>query len=193
MPKIVDREKMREEILAAFEKCIEDKPISSISLRDIAKVAHVTHPTLLNYFSTKEDIITAYCERTKLDMVSLFEKWFQEHDPNDYDSALAYLDAFTYYVAEGSQSEERSYGRIQNIVMARYNQNIWKSITEEAVNLRSMLDRCLKKYYGDRIETANVEALSIFITGIYACRYCKTLTGTINKNMVSQFLKLVQL
>ena len=36
MPLIVDKEAVRMEILMAFERCIEKKPMTKITLRDIA-------------------------------------------------------------------------------------------------------------------------------------------------------------
>ena len=35
MPLIVDKEAVRKEILMAFERCIEKKPMTKITLRDI--------------------------------------------------------------------------------------------------------------------------------------------------------------
>ena len=49
MPIIVDKEKMRMDILMAFQRCIERKPIDTISLRDIAAEAGMSHPKLLHY------------------------------------------------------------------------------------------------------------------------------------------------
>lgn len=39
MPIIVDKEKVRMEILLAFQRCIEKKPIDKVTLRDIAAEA----------------------------------------------------------------------------------------------------------------------------------------------------------
>ena len=39
MPIIVDREQIRTDILMAFERCIERKPMLSVSLRDIILTA----------------------------------------------------------------------------------------------------------------------------------------------------------
>ena len=44
MPLIVDKEAIREEILMAFQRCIEKKPLMNVSLRDIAAEAGMSHP-----------------------------------------------------------------------------------------------------------------------------------------------------
>ncbi|MBR4157797.1 MAG: TetR family transcriptional regulator, partial [Oscillospiraceae bacterium] len=50
MPLIVDKEAVRMEILMAFERCIVKKPMTKITLRDIAEEAGMSHPKLLHYF-----------------------------------------------------------------------------------------------------------------------------------------------
>lgn len=65
MPIIVDKDAVREEILMAFQRCIVRKPMTNISLRDIAREAGMSHPKLLNYFTDKDEIILSYCKYTR--------------------------------------------------------------------------------------------------------------------------------
>ena len=60
MPIIVDRDQIRRDILMAFQRCIERKPMMNVSLRDIAAEAGMSHAKLLNYFESKNDLILAY-------------------------------------------------------------------------------------------------------------------------------------
>ena len=48
MPIIVDKEKVRMDILLAFQRCIEKKPIDKVTLRDIAAEAGMSHPNVQN-------------------------------------------------------------------------------------------------------------------------------------------------
>ena len=57
MPIIVDRDQIRRDILMAFQRCIERKPMMNVSLRDIAAEAGMSHAKLLNYFESKNDLI----------------------------------------------------------------------------------------------------------------------------------------
>ena len=41
MPLIVDKEAVRMEILMAFQRCIDSKPLTNVSLRDIAAEANM--------------------------------------------------------------------------------------------------------------------------------------------------------
>ena len=61
MPLIVDKEAVRMEILMAFERCIVKKPMTKITLRDIAEEAGMSHPKLLHYFENREQ--SAVCRR----------------------------------------------------------------------------------------------------------------------------------
>lgn len=54
MPIIVDRDQIRRDILMAFQRCIERKPMMNVSLRDIAAEAGMSHAKLLNYFESKK-------------------------------------------------------------------------------------------------------------------------------------------
>ncbi len=107
MPIIVDKEKVRMEILMAFQRCIEKKPIDTISLRDIAAEAGMSHPKLLNYFENKDELILTYVKYTKDYMTQHCMTWFITHNRKDYDSNLAYLNDFMNYVADAPEGELR--------------------------------------------------------------------------------------
>ncbi len=57
MPKIVDRDKYREELLEKCMKIIIEKGYSNITMREIAKEAGVSTGTLYHYFPTKQSIL----------------------------------------------------------------------------------------------------------------------------------------
>ena len=60
MPLIVDKAAVREEILMAFQRCIDKKPLMNVSLRDIAAEAGMSHPKLLNYFGMEQCLVQIY-------------------------------------------------------------------------------------------------------------------------------------
>ena len=53
MPAAVDSGAVRMQILEAFERCITQKPLTQISLRDIAAEAGMSHVNVLYYFKDK--------------------------------------------------------------------------------------------------------------------------------------------
>ncbi len=56
MPKIVDHDKRREEILNACFSSFAQRGYAAVTMRDLAKVAGVSTGTLYHYFPTKKDI-----------------------------------------------------------------------------------------------------------------------------------------
>ena len=53
MPLIVDKQAVRMDILMAFQRCIDRKPLTNVSLRHIAAEASISHAKLLNYYYSK--------------------------------------------------------------------------------------------------------------------------------------------
>ena len=190
MPKIVDREEVKREILLAFEECIRDKPIFNISLRDIAAKAHMTHPKLLNYFAGKDEIILAYCEHIKLYRTEHCEKWFDAHTPEEYDSPLDCLNAFMRYVMEDGNRAGAPKAALQTYAMAKYNPAIQAFLKDEFALWRETMEKCLKRIYGDTVGSAEAEAMMVLITGAFVCNYTGALTGRITGNILSQFMNL---
>lgn len=187
MPLIVDKDEVKKQILAAFEKCIEDKPISKITLRDIAAKAHMTHPKLLNYFNSKEDIIFAYCNYAKNYMVEHCRTWFTSHSPKDYPTKLDYMNAFMCYVATGGAGENRPSATLQTYVFAKYHPDIQEIVSKEFATWRETMKECLMEVYGDSVGEEEAEAMMILITGTFVCNYTGALTGQINENILSCF------
>ena len=91
MPIIVDRDQIRRDILMAFQRCIERKPMMNVSLRDIAAEAGMSHAKLLNYFESKNDLILAYVRYTREYMSEKCSQWFAGHDRADYDLSLIHI------------------------------------------------------------------------------------------------------
>lgn len=190
MPLIVDKEAVRSEILAAFERCIEEKPIDCISLRDIAARAGMTHPKLLNYFPNKEALVLAYCNYAKDYMNNHCNQWFSEHKAEEFSSPLACMNAFMQYVAEGGTEENRPKATLQTYVLAKYNDDLKKIVSGEFASWRETMFTCLQKIYGDAVTPAQAEAMMILITGTFVCNYTGALTGNINREILSSFLPL---
>lgn len=127
MPIIVDRDQIRMDILMAFQRCIERKPMMNVSLRDIAAEAGMSHAKLLNYFESKNDLILAYVRYTREYMSEKCSQWFAGHDRADYASNLAYMNAFMDYVANAPAHEQRPNATTQTYVLARYDPEIGRA------------------------------------------------------------------
>lgn len=192
MPKIVDREQMRMDILMAFQRCIETKPIESISLRDIAEEAGMSHPSLLHYFSTRDELVLEYVKYTRKYMTEHCMTWFATHDRKEYDSNLAFLNDFMHYVAEAPEGELRPNATTQTYVLGHYKDEIGKMVTDEFREWRNIMEKCLVEVYGEEAGEREAEAMMILISGTFICNYNRALTGEINDNIIGYLANLAR-
>ena len=185
MPLVVDKEEERKKILNAFELCLEEKPVFNVSLRDIAQKAHMTHPKLLNYFHSKDDLVLAYCDYIKNFMSEHCRLWFQEHHPENYSNKLAYMNAFMQYVADGKEGEKRPSATVQTYVLAKYNADVARMVKEEFHSWQLLMKECLVSVFGDSATDADSEYMMILIAGVFICHYNGVLSGSINDTLMS--------
>ena len=185
MPLVVNKEEEKAKILLAFEQCLTEKPIFSVSLRDIAAKAHMTHPKLLNYFKNKDELVLAYCDYIKNFMSEHCRMWFVEHRPEDYPDKRAYMNAFMQYVADGKTGEQRPLATVQTYVLAKYNADVERMVKEEFLAWKALMKECLTGVFGDQATDADSEYMMIYIAGVFVCRYNGVLSGKINGNLMS--------
>ncbi len=192
MPAAVDRNVVRMQILEAFERCITQKPLTQISLRDIAAEAGMSHVNVLYYFKDKNELLVSYVRYTKDYMTEKCVAWFNEHPRTDYDGNLAYMNAFMEYVAGGKDGEVRPNATTQTYVLARYNEEIAALVRTEFLEWRTVMEKCLVKVYGGDIGAREAEAMMILISGAFICNYNGVLTGRINGDILGCLAKLSQ-
>lgn len=191
MPLVVDREEEKRKILEAFEKCLVDKPIFTVTLRDIAARAGMTHPKILCYFNSRDDLVKEYCRYVKNYMYSHCESWFRSHDKEDYKTKQDYMNSFLEYCAKGEKGETRPSATVQTYVLAKYNDDISLMIKEEFSEWKALMKRCLVSIYGDEVRDDDAEYMMILITGIFMCSYNGVLSPGYGGNILSSlsFLK----
>lgn len=191
MPLIVDRDAVRMDILMALQDCIEEKPLTNITLRDIAQKAGMPHSKLLYYFKNKEELILSYVRYTQDYMSEKCVEWFMENPREAFDSNGAYMNAFMRYVAEGKVGENRPNATTQTYVLAHYSDDVAKLVREEFCVWRTTMEACLRIVYGDEVGAREAEAMMIVIAGTFICNYNNALTGAINGNILGYIGNLV--
>lgn len=185
MPLVVDREEEKRKILKAFEECLVDKPIFNVSLRDIAAKAGMTHPKILCYFESKDELVREYCRYIKTYMYSHCESWFNTHSPLDYVSKKEYLNAFLEYVAKGDEGETRPSATVQTYVLAKYDNDVNEMIHDEFMEWKALMKRCLVSVFGDNVSDDDAEYMMILISGIFICHYNGVLSPGYGRDMLS--------
>ena len=192
MPLIVDKDKVRMDILMAFERCMKETPMMNVSLRDIAKEAGMSHANLLNYFASKDDLVINYVRYVRDFVSQICVDWFNTHSRKRYKSNLNYLNAFMAYVAENNFGEKRPGALAQIYVLTHYNSEIADLVKQEFADWRKVMEDALVKVYGDEVSRKEAEAMVILIVGTLICNYCDVHTGRISSNIVSQFGPLLE-
>ena len=180
------------DILLAFQRCIEKKPIDKVTLRDIAGEAGMSHPKLLNYFENKDALILSYVKYTREFMTKHCMEWFETHSRKEYESNLAYMNAFMKYVADAPEGELRPNATTQTYILGHYNDEIGKMIREEFKEWRTVMEGCLRSIYDGDIGREEAEAMMILISGTFICNYNGALTGEINDNIIGNIANLAE-
>ena len=192
MPLIVDRDKVRIDILMAFERCMKDTPMMNVSLRDIAREAGMSHANLLNYFNSKDDLIVSYVRYVRDFVSRIWIDWFAAHSRKRYKSNINYLNAFMSYVAENNFGEKRPGALAQIYVLTHYNPEIAKLVKDEFADWRKVMEDALVKVYGEEVGKKEAEAMVLLIVGTLIANYCDVHTGRISGSIVSSFDKLIE-
>lgn len=187
MPLIVDKDKVRMDILMAFEKCMSETPMSNISLRDIAKEAGMSHANLLNYFSSKDDLIVSYARYIRDYIRDLCVEWFHTHSRKRYKSNLNYMNAFMSYLTSGKVNESRRNATTQTLVLSQYNSEIAALVQEQFREWRKIMEECLVEIYGDTVGPKEAEVMVTLVAGVFLCNYTHVLTGKANDNFIGSF------
>ena len=191
MPLIVDKEKVRMDILMAFEKCMKETPLMNVSLRDIAKEAGMSHANLLNYFNSKDDLVISYVRYVRDFVSQICIDWFETHSRKRYKSNINYLNAFMSYVAENDFGDKRPGALAQIYVLTHYNPEIAKLVKDEFADWRKVMEEALTRVYGEEGGRKEAEAMVLLIVGTLIFNYCDVHTGRITGSMVSSFGKLL--
>lgn len=184
MPLIVDHDAVRQQILMAFQDCIDEKPLMNITLRDIAQRAGMPHSKLLYYFKNKKELIMSYVRYTNDYFSTKCVEWFIAHPRADYGTNCDFMNAFMDYVATGQAGETRPNGTTQTYVLAHYDPEIGALVQNEFCAWRATMTDCLTAIYGEEAGRREAEAMMILISGTFICNYTKALTGEINPNII---------
>ncbi|MGI6590865.1 MAG: TetR/AcrR family transcriptional regulator [Eggerthellaceae bacterium] len=193
MPAIVDKESVREDVLRAFRACIERKPISKITLRDVAEEAGMSHAKLLYYFDSRDDLVHEYMRWSRGYLIDRYEGWFDKHPRTDYDSDLDYFNSFLDFVAHGDTRDSQLNSIIQTYVLAHYDPAAKQLLDDEYDAWLNTLKRCLRKVYGTERDPRQAEALMVVVSGMFICRYNGSLSGDLDGCAMEQIAAITNL
>lgn len=190
MPLVIDREEVQLKIINALQECIKEKPLAGISMRDVAKKAHMSHQKMLYYFKDKNDLVYSYVRYAKDFFSSKCIAWFEENDKKDSETNKEYINRFLKYVANGKEDEQRPNATVQIYVLAQYDKEIAGMVSDMFASWKETMKKCLLRIYGSAVGEKEAEAMMILISGAFLCNYNKVLSGHINSEILDCMINL---
>ncbi|WP_455541869.1 TetR/AcrR family transcriptional regulator [Intestinibacter sp.] len=176
MPLIVDKEAIKLEIIEAFQRLSNSKPVTAISLREIAAEAGISHSKILRYFHDKNTLLVACVHWASSHIYNTIEQWFQDNHLKDYRSKQEYLDALFEYF----QIEEISGISSQNVVMicalGAYSDEIRGAVREEFERINKLFYECISLEIGEKISIESAKSLAIIFYGIYFSKFNESIS-----------------
>ena len=116
---------------------------------------------LLHYFENRDDLVVSYLRYTKDFMTEKCKLWFATHPRANYESNLAYMNAFMSYVARGEEGEQRPNATTQTYVLAHYSDVVAELVKGEFREWRETMEQCLIAIYGPEVGRHEAEAMMI--------------------------------
>lgn len=176
MPKIVNVEEIKQEILLAFQRCTKTKPIIKITMREIAQEAQMSHPKVLYYFGSMDDLVFEYVDYISQLYNHLFTDWiaaYKKEKPEPI-CPIEAIDSLLRNVA-AYDNQEHSKTFIQIYTLAQFDDRIGETIKNTYREWIRSLKIVIKELYG--VEKDHLaEPLMMLIEGV--------MLYTVNNNIV---------
>lgn len=181
MPLIVNKDEMRKGIIIAFQECINVKPLTKITMRDIAEYAKMSHAKILYYFKNKEELILCYIEYIAELYSGYFSTWLMEKTPGEGMLSDYLGRKLTEMVKYDSTVHSKAFTQIY--VLGQYDPAIKAVIEDTYGKWRMSLEKSLRELCGHSMEQ-EAEALLVLVEGLllYSMNY------SINENNVRYIL-----
>lgn len=167
MPLIVDKEKIRMEILDAYNRLSDDRPITDISLREISKEAGMSHSKVLRYFGNKNSLNIAAVHRAGQMLCDQVTDWFGKREKEEFPDNKAYLNAFFHSISESRNLLITPKKIIMTTALASYSEELQIAVREELDHIFSVLEEQLVTKYDKELSKEKIYAVFFMYFGIY--------------------------
>ncbi len=191
MPAIIDKEKMRKDIMIAFRDCANDKPLVEVSLRDVAKKAGMSHAKVLYYFDSKEDLMIACSLWVESLYKEMIEEWFSTHHINDYDSKVLYLDDLFHYLANGNNEIDPK-AVFSNIILGEYSPRLKQSTIEALSHMQDTFNKCLTNELDKKLTEIESKSVMLIVGGIFFDIFNGTMPDDYKEHIASHLLSFLK-
>lgn len=171
MPIIVNKEAIKEDIIRAFQRLAAQKPLPSISLREIAAEAGMSHSKILRYFSDKNSLLVACVHWAGGLLFDHVREWFATHHLNMFSDRKTYLDAFFLYCQTGHFDGVSPRDVVMTCALGAYSDEIRSAVAEEFTRLNDLFCNCLTAEFSKELSQEDVNTISIVFHGIFFTRF----------------------
>lgn len=179
MPLIVDKEAIKLQILEAFNSLSDDRPLTDISLREIAAEAGMSHTKVLRYFSSKNSLHAASVHWASSFLCAAVDEWFSTHELSGYPSRWEYLDALFSYIAGGTMPGITPRNIVMTCSLGAYSPEIKAAVREEYAKLYQIFAARLTEAFGEELTEEEISAVFLLFNGIYFTGFNEGLFGSV--------------
>jgi AcrR family transcriptional regulator len=137
-------------ILEALSLCLQEKPFSRTSIKEIAATAGVNHGLLHYYFESKEDILSHYIDYVIFHYQSIFEEWLAGMEKADIDKRELVESFFDYMNDRITLNRQLSTVFIEIWEIGIYNPAIRKKLQAAYLQWIQVLTGILARIMDDR-------------------------------------------
>ena len=167
MPKIVDKDAVRLQIIHAFQRLSDTRPLTAISLREIAAEAGMSHTSVLRYFHDKTALQLACARYASGCLKQTVSEWFAAHPRSTFESDRAYLDAFLAAVLLQKDNGVKPRDVVMTCALGAYSAELHAAIQKEYHSLGESMTRTLASQLGRPLSEMESYTLLILFSGIY--------------------------
>lgn len=175
MPLVVDKNAIRLEIMKAFAHLSDERPLTAISLREIAAEAGMSHTKVLRYFESKTKLHVATVHWASSFIYESIASWFDSHSLADYPGKTEYLDAFFAHFQTEKQDGVNPRDVVMTCALGSYSPEIKAAVKEEFDRIGELFGKCLGRELGRALTENEISAVSVSFFGIYFARFNESL------------------
>lgn len=171
MPAPLDKEAVKTDMIKAFQRCAEKKPLPQVSLRDLAKELGVSHGSILYYFKNKDELLIECSRWAGRQFCDMIRTWFSEHKLSDYSSEREFFDAFLAFSLTDESTEAMPRGVVMMCVMGDYSEKLKADIQAEGRLIRQTLKISVEKSTARTLSDEETQAMFMLLLGAYFCSF----------------------
>lgn len=191
MPQIVNKDEIRLNIMDAFMRLSAERPLTAISLRDIALEAGMSHSKILRYFESKNALLVSCINWVSRMIIDDVAHWFETHRLKDYSCGQEYLDSFFEHFQAEDKTDLKPRDVVMSCALGAYSPEIKAAVKDAFSNLDELLNEKLSAEFGTAVSQEEITAVSVLFSGIYFAKFNESIPSGRICRPVSHMEKLL--